>query len=183
MFFVQDYRERIKKEHPDAGFGEVGKLLGEKWKAMSSSEKKVSRAVASCCDRGRCHFYRGKRHSSRGGKDGRSCSARLRPESPRPQCSSVRPLALVAPDTPEAVPHAQNMADPYSRTRTRRRRTRPARPRTRRATPPRPRRRRPRRPRCVSPSRAFPTRPPRGLSYPSSCGPSHLQRSPTGLYQ
>jgi hypothetical protein len=42
MFFVQDYRERIKEENPDASFGEVGKLLGAKWKEMSDTEKKVS---------------------------------------------------------------------------------------------------------------------------------------------
>ncbi|KAI6118486.1 hypothetical protein EDD16DRAFT_1480919 [Pisolithus croceorrhizus] len=35
MFFSQDWRERIKTENPDAGFGEVGKLLGAKWKELS----------------------------------------------------------------------------------------------------------------------------------------------------
>ncbi|CAD6574333.1 MAG: Non-histone chromosomal protein 6 [Tremellales sp. Tagirdzhanova-0007] len=40
MFFVQDYRERIKNENPDVTFGEVGKLLGAKWKEMKDSEKK-----------------------------------------------------------------------------------------------------------------------------------------------
>jgi len=42
MFFVQDYRDRIKSENPDVSFGEVGKLLGAKWKDMSAAEKKVS---------------------------------------------------------------------------------------------------------------------------------------------
>jgi hypothetical protein len=60
MFFSQDWRERIKTENPDAGFGEylhwskifllalnssnctgeVGKLLGAKWKEMTDEEKK-----------------------------------------------------------------------------------------------------------------------------------------------
>jgi hypothetical protein len=44
MFFVQDYRERIKEENPNATFGEVGKLLGAKWKEMSDAEKKVRRS-------------------------------------------------------------------------------------------------------------------------------------------
>lgn len=44
MFFSQDWRERIKAENPDAGFGEVGKLLGAKWKELDDDEKKVS-----CC--------------------------------------------------------------------------------------------------------------------------------------
>ena len=60
MFFSQDWRERIKAENPDAGFGElrfklrleaevdnchtgeVGKLLGAKWKELDDEEKKVS---------------------------------------------------------------------------------------------------------------------------------------------
>ena len=63
MFFSQDWRERIKAENPDAGFGmsyklfifvrhsqlrnnhgkigEVGKLLGAKWKELDESEKKA----------------------------------------------------------------------------------------------------------------------------------------------
>ena len=59
MFFSQDWRERIKTENPDAGFGEsihsisastlvdiflageVGKLLGAKWKELDEEEKKV----------------------------------------------------------------------------------------------------------------------------------------------
>lgn len=41
MFFSQDWRERIKTENPDAGFGEVGKLLGAKWKELDDEEKKV----------------------------------------------------------------------------------------------------------------------------------------------
>ncbi|EJD04969.1 HMG-box [Fomitiporia mediterranea MF3/22] len=40
MFFSQDWRERVKAENPDAGFGEVGKLLGAKWKEMDESEKR-----------------------------------------------------------------------------------------------------------------------------------------------
>ncbi|KAF9054240.1 high mobility group box domain-containing protein [Panaeolus papilionaceus] len=40
MFFSQDWRERIKTENPEAGFGEVGKLLGAKWKELDEAEKK-----------------------------------------------------------------------------------------------------------------------------------------------
>jgi len=40
MFFSQDWRERIKAENPEAGFGELGKLLGAKWKEMDDEEKK-----------------------------------------------------------------------------------------------------------------------------------------------
>ncbi|KZV88554.1 hypothetical protein EXIGLDRAFT_722601 [Exidia glandulosa HHB12029] len=39
MFFVADWRERIKEENPEASFGELGKLLGAKWKEMDDEEK------------------------------------------------------------------------------------------------------------------------------------------------
>jgi hypothetical protein len=41
MFFSQDWRERVKTENPNASFGEIGKLLGAKWKELSDEEKKV----------------------------------------------------------------------------------------------------------------------------------------------
>lgn len=71
MFFSQDWRERIKAENPDAGFGEcswspslsaspvadktrvigeIGKLLGAKWKELDDDEKKV----CSSCTVGVC---------------------------------------------------------------------------------------------------------------------------------
>ncbi|GAN07545.1 non-histone chromosomal protein 6 [Mucor ambiguus] len=40
MFFSQDKRAQVKEENPEASFGTLGKLLGEKWKAMSDEEKK-----------------------------------------------------------------------------------------------------------------------------------------------
>jgi len=40
MFFSQDWRERVKAENPEAGFGEIGKLLGARWKELSDEEKK-----------------------------------------------------------------------------------------------------------------------------------------------
>ncbi|WFC97931.1 Non-histone chromosomal protein 6 [Malassezia yamatoensis] len=47
MFFSQDWRERVKTENPDAGFGDVGRLLGTKWKEMSDDEKKPYVDMAS----------------------------------------------------------------------------------------------------------------------------------------
>jgi hypothetical protein len=48
----------VKKENPDIAFGEVGKILGAKWKELSASEKtkfeeqakkdKVSSTSCSC---------------------------------------------------------------------------------------------------------------------------------------
>lgn len=40
MFFVQDWRERIKSENQDAAFADIGRLLGAKWKEMSAAERK-----------------------------------------------------------------------------------------------------------------------------------------------
>jgi len=37
--FCSEWRPKTKAENPDATFGELGKLLGEKWKTLSESEK------------------------------------------------------------------------------------------------------------------------------------------------
>ncbi|KAF7320951.1 hypothetical protein HMN09_00181800 [Mycena chlorophos] len=40
MFFSQAARKDVQAENPDASFGEVGKLLGAKWKEMDEEERK-----------------------------------------------------------------------------------------------------------------------------------------------
>ena len=47
MYFSQDWRERIKTENPDVSFGEIGRLLGLKWKALAEEEKKPYEDMAS----------------------------------------------------------------------------------------------------------------------------------------
>jgi len=47
MFFSQDQRERVKQANPEAGFGDVGRLLGAKWKEMSDAEKKPYNDMAN----------------------------------------------------------------------------------------------------------------------------------------
>ena len=39
MLFSNKYRHEIKQSHPNTSFGEIGKLLGEKWRAVTSEEK------------------------------------------------------------------------------------------------------------------------------------------------
>jgi hypothetical protein len=39
MFFANENRERVKEEHPGVGFGQVGRLLGERWKALSDTDR------------------------------------------------------------------------------------------------------------------------------------------------
>ncbi|KAG8908916.1 Non-histone chromosomal protein 6 [Tulasnella sp. 403] len=39
MYFCKDWRERVKAENPEASFGEVGKLLGAKWKELDEQDK------------------------------------------------------------------------------------------------------------------------------------------------
>jgi hypothetical protein len=39
MFFSQDNREKVKSENPAATFGEIGRILGAKWKEMSDAQK------------------------------------------------------------------------------------------------------------------------------------------------
>ncbi|KAG7559130.1 High mobility group box domain superfamily [Arabidopsis thaliana x Arabidopsis arenosa] len=46
MYFSQMERDNIKKEHPGIAFGEVGKVLGDKWRQMSAEEKEPYEAKA-----------------------------------------------------------------------------------------------------------------------------------------
>lgn len=39
MFFANDNRDIVRAENPGILFGQVGKMLGEKWKALTSEEK------------------------------------------------------------------------------------------------------------------------------------------------
>ncbi|KAK9355142.1 high mobility group box domain-containing protein [Lipomyces doorenjongii] len=39
MFFANEQRETVRSENPGIAFGQVGKLLGERWKALSPKEK------------------------------------------------------------------------------------------------------------------------------------------------
>lgn len=40
MFYAQDQRKVVNQEHPDAKFGEIGKLIGEKWRQLAPEDKK-----------------------------------------------------------------------------------------------------------------------------------------------
>jgi hypothetical protein len=41
MIFSQENRQKVKDENPKATFGEMGKLLGAKWKETSEKDKEV----------------------------------------------------------------------------------------------------------------------------------------------
>lgn len=41
IIWCHDNRAELAKEHPDASFTDLAKLLGEKWKALSDDDKKV----------------------------------------------------------------------------------------------------------------------------------------------
>jgi hypothetical protein len=40
MFFSQEHRKLVQSENQDASFGEIGKILGDKWKHMNDRDKK-----------------------------------------------------------------------------------------------------------------------------------------------
>ncbi|KAL3493649.1 high mobility group box domain-containing protein [Aspergillus germanicus] len=40
MFFANDNRDKVREDNPGITFGQVGKMLGEKWKALSDKERK-----------------------------------------------------------------------------------------------------------------------------------------------
>ncbi|KAL9609052.1 MAG: hypothetical protein Q9167_006150 [Letrouitia subvulpina] len=39
MFFANDNREAVREENPGISFGQVGKVLGEKWKALNPKQR------------------------------------------------------------------------------------------------------------------------------------------------
>ncbi len=39
MFFSSAQRESVKADNPGIAFGEVGKILGERWKALTPEDK------------------------------------------------------------------------------------------------------------------------------------------------
>ena len=41
LFFVADYRPKIKAAHPDKDFTAVARALGEKWKTITGEELEV----------------------------------------------------------------------------------------------------------------------------------------------
>ncbi|AJW01064.1 high-mobility group nucleosome-binding protein [Saccharomyces cerevisiae S288C] len=46
MFFANENRDIVRSENPDITFGQVGKKLGEKWKALTPEEKQPYEAKA-----------------------------------------------------------------------------------------------------------------------------------------
>ncbi|KAK6517817.1 Non-histone chromosomal protein 6 [Arthrobotrys conoides] len=40
MFFANEQRENVRAENPGIAFGQVGKVLGERWKALTTSQRK-----------------------------------------------------------------------------------------------------------------------------------------------
>ena len=47
MFFSNAMRETIKAENPEASFGELGKIAGQKWKEMDDASKEPYLTKAS----------------------------------------------------------------------------------------------------------------------------------------
>ncbi|OMP82707.1 Non-histone chromosomal protein 6, partial [Diplodia seriata] len=47
MFFANDMRDKVREENPGIKFGEVGKILGEKWKALSDKQRAPYEAKAA----------------------------------------------------------------------------------------------------------------------------------------
>merc|ERR1711971_751103 len=47
MFFANDQRDKVREENPGIKFGEVGKILGEKWKGLNDKQKAHYEAKAA----------------------------------------------------------------------------------------------------------------------------------------
>ncbi|KAI9803009.1 MAG: Non-histone chromosomal protein 6 [Sarcosagium campestre] len=39
MFFANEQRENVRDENPGISFGQVGKVLGERWKALNEKQR------------------------------------------------------------------------------------------------------------------------------------------------
>jgi len=39
MFFANEQRENVREDNPGISFGQVGKVLGERWKALNESQR------------------------------------------------------------------------------------------------------------------------------------------------
>ncbi|KKY26747.1 putative nucleosome binding protein [Phaeomoniella chlamydospora] len=39
MFFANEQRENVRDENPGVTFGQVGKILGDRWKALSEKQR------------------------------------------------------------------------------------------------------------------------------------------------
>ncbi|KAJ5808313.1 Non-histone chromosomal protein 6 [Penicillium riverlandense] len=47
MFFANDNRDKVREENPGISFGQVGKSLGDRWKALTEAERKPYDAKAA----------------------------------------------------------------------------------------------------------------------------------------
>jgi hypothetical protein len=47
MFFANEQRENVREENPGISFGQVGKILGERWKALSDKQRAPYEAKAA----------------------------------------------------------------------------------------------------------------------------------------
>ncbi|KAL1607206.1 Non-histone chromosomal protein 6 [Nothophoma quercina] len=47
MFFANEQRDKVREDNPGIKFGEVGKMLGEKWKALSEKQRTPYEAKAA----------------------------------------------------------------------------------------------------------------------------------------
>ncbi|TVY46215.1 Non-histone chromosomal protein [Lachnellula occidentalis] len=47
MFFANEQRENVREENPGITFGQVGKVLGERWKALNDKQRTPYEAKAA----------------------------------------------------------------------------------------------------------------------------------------
>jgi len=47
MFFANEQRDNVREENPGISFGQVGKVLGERWKALNEKQRTPYEAKAA----------------------------------------------------------------------------------------------------------------------------------------
>ncbi|MCJ1236568.1 Non-histone chromosomal protein 6 [Varicellaria rhodocarpa] len=46
MFFANEQRDNVREDNPGISFGQVGKVLGERWKALNTKQREPYEAKA-----------------------------------------------------------------------------------------------------------------------------------------
>jgi hypothetical protein len=47
MFFANEQRQNVRDENPGIGLGQVGKIIGERWKALNDKQQAPYEAKAA----------------------------------------------------------------------------------------------------------------------------------------
>jgi len=101
MFFSQEQRPIVKEENPKASFGDLGKIVGEKWRNLDDSEKEPYQKKAEA-DKARYEREAAAYKATGSTGAGTKKSPSPAPKSPKKKAaSSPSPSSPKSPNSPE----------------------------------------------------------------------------------